>query len=200
MWNSHPVVPRGDLSLSNLQSVMDDDLFGNSTQQLGPSTSTGSSLSMPSIGKPSPLNHSSMLGGNTSLFGQTTADTGLGGFGTVPPMRRTDLSPTLGGFSSLAPSTNNFMLNAFDNDDYSSRCRCYTHHTSHPRTLQIDPSALTPQARPAPFASNQSIYMTDYLSDTNYSPRPRLSPMPSPYTDTDLSPRRVFSSRGLMNR
>ena len=103
---------------------MDDDLFGNPSQQLGPSTSTGPSLGISSIGKPSPLGHSSMLGGNTSLFGQTTTDTSLGGFGTVPPMMRTDLSPPLGGFSSLAPSTNNFMLNPFDNDDYSNHCKC----------------------------------------------------------------------------
>ena len=113
------------MSLSNLQNVMDDDLFGNSAQQMGPSTSTGPSLGISSIGKPSPLSHPSMLGGNASLFSQATADTSLGGFGTVPPMMRSDLSPPLNGFSSLAPSTNNFMLNPFDNDDYSNRCRYF---------------------------------------------------------------------------
>ena len=62
-------------------------------------------------------------------------------------------------------------------------------------------NSLTPQASRNSFTPMQPLYMdsmnmmNDFISETSYSPRPRLSPLAtaSPrYTDSELSPRRSF--------
>ena len=41
--------------------------------------------------------------------------------------------------------------------------------------------------------------MNDFLSDAGYSPRPQLSPISSPYAESDLSPRRMYSQPRLLS-
>lgn len=122
-YPSHGLVSRADLTLSNLQDVMEDNVFGNPSQSLGPSNPVGTPLTAaPSMGKPSPLSHSQMLGGTNSLFGQST-DGSLGSFGPMPSLMRPELSPPLGGLSCLTPPSNSFLLNSFDNEDYGGHCK-----------------------------------------------------------------------------
>ena len=70
-----------------------------------------------------------------------------------------------------------------------------------PSLLILDSHSLTPQAGRASFTPGPALYMNDYISDSGYSPRPQLSPITSPYPETDLSPRRLYSSQSsrLMN-
>ena len=100
---------RSDLALTNLQDVMENDLFGSSTQPLPPSSSTslnpGSNSSL----------SGSLLGSNSSLFNQSNES--LNGFSSI---MRKDLSPTLTGLSRLNPTSKGVILGSFDTDDYGT--------------------------------------------------------------------------------
>ena len=70
-------------------------------------------------------------------------------------------------------------------------------------------NSLTPQASRNSFTPMQPLYMdsmnmmNDFISETSYSPRPRLSPLAtaSPrYTDSELSPRRSFVPSSSQSR
>lgn len=100
---------RSDLALTNLQDVMENDLFGSSTQPLPPSSSNfvESWIQLQSF--------CSLLGSNSSLFNQSNES--LNGFSSI---MRKDLSPTLTGLSRLNPTSNGFILGSFDTDDYGT--------------------------------------------------------------------------------
>ena len=120
---------RNDLSLTNLQDVMEDDLFGSpSSGNAGASLNPMGNSSLNSMGNTSlnamsntSLNPSSslsskpVLGGNSSLF---PSNDQLNTFGSMNSLVRKDLSPTLGTLPRLNPSNNSFMLGSFDTDDY----------------------------------------------------------------------------------
>lgn len=120
---------RNDLSLTNLQDVMEDDLFGSpSSGNAGASLNPMGNSSLNSMGNTSlnPMSNASLnpssslsskpvLGGNSSLF---PSNDQLNTFGSMNSLVRKDLSPTLGTLPRLNPSNNSFMLGSFDTDDY----------------------------------------------------------------------------------
>ena len=136
---------RNDLSLTNLQDVMEDDLFGSpSSGNAGASLNPMGNSSLNSMGNSSlnsmghtslnamsntslnPMSNASLnpssslsskpvLGGNSSLF---PSNDQLNTFGSMNSLVRKDLSPTLGTLPRLNPSNNSFMLGSFDTDDY----------------------------------------------------------------------------------
>lgn len=93
-----------------------------------------------------------------------------------------------------------FVLTSYD-DDYNHSCL-----SSHPGSC-ID-NSLTPQASRNSFTPLQSMYVdssnmvNDFVSESGYSPRPRLTPLAtSPhYNDNDLSPRRGFGQSTSQSR
>ncbi|KAK8806494.1 hypothetical protein WA588_003061 [Blastocystis sp. NMH] len=196
-----PFSGRNDLSLTNLQDVMEDDLFGspssgNAGASLNPMGNTSlnsmgntslnvmsntslNPMSSASLNPSSSLSSKPVLGGNSSLF---PSNDQLNTFGSMNSLVRKDLSPTLGTLPRLNPSNNSFMLGSFDTDDYG-------HY----------PPTLSPQSRAGAFAPAGSLYMNDFLSDAGYSPRPQLSPISSPYAESDLSPRRMYSQPRLLS-
>lgn len=128
---------RNDLSLTNLQDVMEDDLFGspssgNAGASLNPMGNTSlnsmgntslnvmsntslNPMSSASLNPSSSLSSKPVLGGNSSLF---PSNDQLNTFGSMNSLVRKDLSPTLGTLPRLNPSNNSFMLGSFDTDDY----------------------------------------------------------------------------------
>ena len=128
---------RNDLSLTNLQDVMEDDLFGSpSSGNAGASLNPMGNSSLNSMGNTSlnamsntslnPMSNASLnpssslsskpvLGGNSSFF---PSNDQLNTFGSMNSLVRKDLSPTLGTLPRLNPSNNSFMPGSFDTDDY----------------------------------------------------------------------------------
>lgn len=162
----HNVDPRGDLSLTNLQDVMEDDLYAS------PSGYSSTNGMAPGLGN--------SLMTKSSLF----------------PSYSTSYQRGLG-----LNSNPNFVLSSYD-DDFNHPCMTILVSSKH-----IDGS-LTPQASRNSFTPMQSMYMdssnmmNDYVSESSYSPRPRLTPLASSprYAETDLSPRRSFAQSTSQSR
>ena len=99
-------------------------------------------------------------------------------------------------------SNPNFVLTSYD-DDFAHSCIILLFNI-----WSLD-NSLTPQASRNSFTPIQPLYMdsmnmmNDFISESSYSPRPRLSPLTttSPrYTESELSPRRSFVPSSSQSR
>ena len=99
---------RNDLTMSNLQAVMEENLF-SPTQPLTSVASVGPTLATPSA-------PSSYFSGKDGLNSGSTSSLGFG---------MGNLKSGYGGMMSrpLSSSSNGFMLSSFDNDDFTRSCR-----------------------------------------------------------------------------
>lgn len=171
---------RNDLTMSNLQDVMEENLF-SPTQPLSSVASVGPTLSTPS-------STPSFFSGKDGL--NSGSASALGGFGMG------NLKSGYGGMMShplSSSSSNGFMLSSFDNDDFARSC------WPERRGPPLDNNPLTPPSLPSSFTPMKSMYgengvmMNDFVSDSGYSPRAHYSPVPtSPYVDAELSPHHLL--------